>query len=191
MTAKILINPFEKYNEVPMLAAGGLATILCCWIGYMLNINFEGAIDIHIGGGNVPLAKPFLENSINIACLFMFIYLAAVMVNKKTRMIDILNTILVARILYCVIPLIGILIPDNDNMSSIPWLELSFTQIVLALVQFILVIFMIGLVVWHFTLLYKGFKIAANAKNIKHIIIFIVSILLAEILSSYLIHLFN
>ena len=45
--------------------------------------------------------------------------------------------------------------------------------------------------IWFSVLLWNGFKVATNAKGIKNIIVFIFTILVAEVISKYIITTFN
>lgn len=192
---RILFNPFEKYNEVTLIITGLISAIACSYIGYLCNARFDGVLDMHLVK-NVTLIQPFTDNAINIVSLFLFLYISGIIINRKTRIIDIVNTVLIARILYCIIPLFN---PDylapgvSDKLMEIDpkkpgLLNLSVWEMTS---MGIIAIIMLGILVWYIALLYNGFKTATNAKSIKHIILFTVSIIFAEILSSYLIFLVN
>ena len=192
---KLLFNPFEKYNETQLFVAGLAGTIACSYIGYLFNARFDGVLDMHLTK-NVTLAQPFLDNIINITSLLLFIYIAGIIINKKTRLIDILNAVLIARLPYCISPLAN---PEviskgvTDKLAHIdpakPVLPDFSGMDITALT--VMGIVSIGTLVWYMALLYNGYKTATNGKKANHIVLFIVSIVLAEILSSYLIYLFN
>ncbi|WP_375559993.1 hypothetical protein ACE193_20085 [Bernardetia sp. OM2101] len=184
----LLFNPFKKYSETILLAFGIAFTILGTLLGFYFNARFDGVLDMHF------VKKAFLEtvaldNLINIACLFVFLFGVAKFTNTKTRFIDILNTILISRIavyLLVFIPtpseeLIQNLMRGNINQVSSLDIFLLATGSILALIG----------IVWHITLLYNGFKTASNAKKILPVVLFAVSIFFAEILSKTLISYFN
>jgi hypothetical protein len=178
---KILLNPFEKYNENQLFLFGVLITLLGSYLAYYFGARLDGALDLHFSDG-IELKQPFLDNAINIPTLVIFLYIAALSINKKTRIIDIMNTVLVSRTILCIIPLFNIgglmYTPGEDPMSmSTP--EMA--------IQIIFAIILIAFIIWFIALLYNGFKVATNLKTTKHKIIFAVAILAAEILSKYII----
>lgn len=108
-------------------------------------------------------------------------------INSKTRFIDLLVTVLIARIPLYILPIFNInnaisnisqkLIKIKDP-SRIPQIETS---------EWLLTggfgILTIVCLIWAFVLMYNGYKTATNAKGIKPVILFIVAIIFAEILS--------
>jgi hypothetical protein len=63
-----------------------------------------------------------------------------------------------------------------SEISPLSW----FTTITFGIITMIFII-------WYITLLFNGFKVASNAKGKVPIVLFILSLLLAEILSKFLI----
>lgn len=184
----LLFNPFKKYSETILFVFGIAFTILGTLLGFYFNARFDGVLDMHLVG-NATFEAVALDNLINIACLFVFLFGVAKFINSKTRFIDILNTILVSRIVIYL--LVFIPSPSEElmknlmtgNISQISSLDMFLlaTGSILALIS----------IVWYIALLYNGFKTASNAKKMLPIILFAASILLAEILSKILISYFN
>lgn len=192
---KLLFNPFEKYSELRLLIIGSIGVIASSYIAYLLNARFDGALDMHTTE-DVSLCEPFIDNAINIVSLLLLLYISGLIINKKTRIIDILTTILIARLTYCIAPLAdpewispGItekLLAINPQSARFP--NLSAMDMTALL---IMAIISISMLIWYIALLYNGFKTAINGKKPNHIVLFIFSIILAEILSKFLIYQFN
>ncbi|RYJ45625.1 hypothetical protein [Flavobacterium beibuense] len=192
---KLLFNPFEKYTEKQLFITGFIMAALCSLVAYYLNARFDGILDMHLVN-DVRFEAPFIDNLINIVTLSVFLFAAAITVNKKTRIIDILNTVLIARIIYCFLPIFNpefispgidekLLSIDPQDPQSLNLTALDYTAIGIT------AIVMIGALVWYITLLYNGFKTASNSKKVAHTIAFILAIIIAEVVSSLLISTIN
>ncbi len=174
--------------------AGVIFTLIGSIIASSFNIRFDGVIDIHIVP-NALFYQTLLDNLINIFCLVLFLYISAKYINRKTRLIDILTTSVVARAPFYLLPFFninGIIGRASEEIIQIvnPELisQISSTNL------FIISVFGINTIlflVWYISLLFNGFKVASNAKGKVPIILFIVSLLFAEILSKFLIFQFN
>lgn len=192
-----LLNPFEKISETKLVIFGIIATLLGSYLGYLFNGRYDGVIDLHFTD-SVSLLQPFIDNLINIASLFLLLFLAGKFINKKTRIIDILNPILIARIPFYFLTFSNfrnyisditkslLAMVDLKNKTTNLNLETSH---ILFLGFFTIVT--IAFLVWFVILLYNGFKVATNCKTVPHKIYFGLSILAAEIVSGIAISLLN
>ena len=52
---------------------------------------------LHISFMDTPFIEPFIDNGVNIALLFTALYIVGYLINKKTRIIDIVTTALISR----------------------------------------------------------------------------------------------
>jgi hypothetical protein len=186
----LLFNPFEKYSEKTLILFGFLFSLLGAFLGFVFNARFDGAVDLHFVE-KVTIYQPFLDISIDITCISLFLFLLGKQINPKTRFIDILSASMIARIpLYC----ITFFNANNFIYDS--------TQKMLAMVKpgkienvdvsdmlLVMVFAMVTILflIWFLVLLFNGFKTATNAKETKHTLFFILAIVLAEILSKILI----
>jgi hypothetical protein len=186
----LLFKPFEKYSEKTLLLVGVFFTLLGSFFGYVFNTRFDGVIDVHI----VPhtlFYQALLDNLINIFCLVLFLYVSTKYINNKTRLIDILNTALVARAPFYLLPFFnmnGVIEKASADVIQFAKPELigqiSSSNLLLLIVFGIIAILFL---VWYISLLFNGFKVASNAKGKTPIILFVISLLLAEVLSKFLI----
>lgn len=184
----LLFNPFEKYSETILLVFGIAFTILGTLLGFYFDARFDGVLDMHFVE-KVSLKEVAIDNLINIICLFIFFFGSGKFINSKTRIIDIMNTILISRIAVYLF----VFIPKPSNEITKNLIQNNFTQISnfdISLLIFGGIMALLGLI-WYITLLYNGFKTATNAKKNLPIVLFIASILLSEILSILLISYFN
>ncbi len=188
----LLFNPFVKYSEKQLLFAGILITVLGSLLGYYCSARFDGVLDMHISS-TATLTTAFTDNAINIASLFIPLYLTARYINTKTRIVDILCTILIARLPVYLVTLSNVTgfmlqIEKKIDISNPLSINLEPVEMVLLIVTGII---SLAFLVWYVALLYNGFKVACNAKTVKHNILFPVALLLAEIVSKIIISIIN
>ena len=109
------LNPLKKFSERQLLLFGIISTMIGCWIGFMSKVTFDGLIDAH------PYSKQTLtvvciENIINITLCCILLLIIGKSINRKTRLIDILNTTMLSRIpLYAVAVVMSIPIISTLN----------------------------------------------------------------------------
>ena len=192
--AKLLLNPFERFSERTLLSWGILSLVIGSIIAFTVHGKFDGVLDLHFGP-HVQWYGPFLDNLINIFSLMIPLMIVGRIVNNKTRIIDVLTTILIARIPFYLLVLFNVnnfmedltnrmmsqfqgSVPGRsfgvENLGVGPWEMLLF--IVFAMLSILVLI-------WMITLLYRGFKTATNIKSAPHIVMFSVAIIIAEIIS--------
>ena len=103
----ILFNPFERYRETMLVAFGGIATIAGSVLAGLFSTRYDGILDTHYAI-SIAFYHPFLENIINVGILTILLYLVANYLNRKTRLVDIFATCLVARTPLYILPLFNI-----------------------------------------------------------------------------------
>jgi len=185
----LLFNPFKRYSEQQLLAFGLITAIAGVACASLTNTHFDGVLDTHFGK-DVSLKTAALQSIINSISIILVFYPIGKWINSKTRLIDIFNISLIIKIpAYLMMPLN---INNWAYSKTEPLLEaisdpfaLQFTP---ELILFLVITSILGLLilVWLIVLLYNGFKVATNLKGTKHIIMFIVAIIVAEIVSKLL-----
>ena len=186
----LLFKPFERYSEQKLLIAGVIATIVGALLTYALNCKFIGVLKLtFVDDGS--FTQSILDSLVIISCLTIFLFIAAKYIYKKTRLIDIFVTALVAYIPWYILPIFNInntLKIATDNILEFSSPELANQMPLENLVPLVIFgFFTLSILAWFIALLYNGFKTAANAKGTKAIIIFAIALVLADIASRYLI----
>lgn len=177
-------NPFEKASETTLLIAGIVALLAGSAIGMFFQITYDSYFSIHLKEMN--LVASLSENLINIIVMSIPLIIFGKILNRQTRIIDIINTSAIARIpLY-----IAATFTNNESVNSITSkivenintpenLQLPLPDIII-LITFsgLVILFLILSVV----ILFLGFKTAVNAKKITHYLLFLLAIILGEFL---------
>ena len=189
---RTLLSPLEKYNEISLQLFGITMTALGSFSAYLLNARFSGIIDMNITKHVEPV-QPFLDNAANTLALFTFLFALGKYINSKTRAIDILNSVLIARMPFYLLPLfnIGNLFGSIENRidPANPYnIDFSAWEMVLL---FCFAIVAISCLVWFVMLLYNGFKVASNSKTTTHKSLFALAVVVAWAFSKYLIYLIS
>ena len=191
---KQLYNPFELYSERQLLIFGLVMTLIGSFLGYLFNGRFDGIIDFHLLE-SVTFFEVVLDNFFNTVLLTTLLFITGKLINSKTRFVDVLNASLLARIPFYILPFFNFnnVMYDVSNRTYDIMVAGSFNAIstpdIILLMLFSFVA--ICTLIWFSVLLWNGFKVATNAKGIKNIILFIFTILVAEVVSKYLITTFN
>ena len=190
MNLKHLINPFSKFDEKTLLIIGIMGAFLnyifCNLFGYIMDGNLHFRF-LREEESNITILLYIL---INIILLAISLFIVGKFINSKTRIIDIINTVLIASIPSTLLLAISEIPPFKRSMDTVQEIALtnpeslnSLDLIIILIFSFISIIFLI----YSFVLIYKGFKTATNVKNIlPKISIFVITITLNIITQFYL-----
>ncbi|AIN75221.1 YIP1 family protein [Flavobacterium psychrophilum] len=187
----LFLNPFKKYSDTILLLFGITFTVFGSLLAYNFNAKFDGVIDLHFDS-QVNFFESATYQFLAILILTASLYWVGKYINKKTRLVDVLITVLISRIPLYFCTLFNI----NNKSYSIgnKILELAVSKKINTLntndIGFILFqsIILIIALIWFISLLYNGFKIATNSKETKHTLLFILAIIIAEITSKIIIY---
>ena len=182
----VLLKPFEVYSEKKLLIIGTIVTILGSLSASYFNVRYDGAIDLHYVD-NTNLYQPFIDNIINIISLCIPLFIVGKIINNKTRIIDIITVILISRIPFYIISLFNInniVFNASKKLISInPAEKIAQIKNIEWFIIIMSTILTITGLIWFISLLFNGYKIATNAKGGKSIFLFVISIIIAEIIS--------
>jgi hypothetical protein len=194
---KVLFNPFEQFSERPLIIFGLTATLLLSWTSAYFNARFDGVLDLHFRTPTFFI-NTLTDNVLNIVILALFLFFLGKFRNNKTRFIDIFAAALIARIPYYLLPFINyndtILIESEKLLKQFinlpPGAVPQFENSVLGILVFFSIISLVVLA-WYIFLLYQGYKVATNAKSATEALLFIVTILIAELFSKTIFYFIN
>lgn len=190
MNWKLFFNPFSKFSEKSLLMAGILFLVVGSFIGYYFGVTYDGIFDVHIS--TVTLIESLTENVINVVILSLLLFIAGIIINSKTRIIDVLNVALISRF---PIYLAG-LFANNQRISEIseqlmdsvhqetPASVSSSDMMILMLFSAVLIL----LLAYQLMLMVFGFKTAVNARKWQHWLFFAFALIAAEVISKAIIH---
>lgn len=194
---KVLFNPFEQFSERPLILFGIAATIVLSMTGAFFNARFDGVIDLHFSTPTFFI-NTLSDNAVNVVVLSLALFTLGKIRNTKTRFIDVFSASLISRIPYYFLPFFNwnnlILIETQKLMQQFltvqPGAVPQFDNVQLATLVLFAVISIVFLA-WFIYLLYQGYKVATNAKGGVGIVLFGVTIIIAEIVSKIIFYLIN
>jgi hypothetical protein len=193
----LLFNPFEKYAESRLLIFGILITLVGSYLGYLFQGRFDGVVDLHFIP-STTLFEPLIDNAINIFSLFLLLFILGKYINNKTRAVDILTPVMMARLPFYLLTFTNYQnlisgatdrLVDSIDLKNMPT-ELNMEtsdMVIITLFSGLSILFL----VWFVILLFNGFKTATNSRGIKNKLLFAGAIILAEVLSKILFSLIN
>lgn len=172
----LLYNPFIYIAGYKALIIGTIGVITTSILAYITGTHFNGLL-------NVDYAKDcdywvyLVENLLHFGLLSAFLYLyTRLFTTTNVRLIDIVGTILVARIPLIIVPLCRLLPYFESFVIN------SFTMYLLS------GIYLMSLI-WSITLLYNAFKISCNLKDSRLTFTLITTLVLSEIFTKSILYL--
>ena len=182
MNFKNLINPFTYIAGWQAFGIGIVFVALMGVVGSLSGVYFDGALDAHLSGrGN--FYHSFLFLSIDIVCVTLFMWIAALLFSKNVRLIDMLGTMTLSKAPMLIVACMGFLVSEKVvfSLSENPLAVLTMPSFLIFIMLFI------PFIAWNIALMYNAFKVSSGIKGNRIIAIFIVALLLAEIVSKIII----
>ncbi len=183
----IVLQPFRMSFGKRLLIFGLIMSVIAIIAATLFAIRYDGALDLHMVSETVPLETVLIDLGISISTMVLMLFVVGKIYNGKTRCIDLVTTVLIARIPFLLVTpfntnhymgKLGTLILQTGNISA-----LETTDLILFYTNSILAIL---LLIWFITLLWNGFKTATNAKGVKSKMLFVIGVLSAEVISKIL-----
>lgn len=187
---KLFFNPFEKHSEKKLLITGIISNLIGILLNFVFNIKTIGILKFDFLD-KISIFQVASQSLIIISISSLLLFVTGKIINSKTRFIDVFNAVLIAKIPFFIIPFFninGTLYHETQKLETI----LATGKILEITISTIPVIIIVGLLsillsVWAIILLYKGFKIATNAKGTKPIFCFFIGFVVIEIISRLII----
>ena len=188
MNWKIIFNPFLKFSEWTLLIIGIVSFIIGSCSAAFFNVSYDGVLDGHIK--ETTLVKSLTENLINVALIFVGLLIVGKIINKKTRVIDVLNVALIYRIpIYLTTLIVGNSYFKNISDELTKNISEGNLNIDAASYAFIIIssMVLIPILIYSIVLLVNGFKTAVHVKRWQNYIAFTIMLIAAELISKILI----
>lgn len=194
--SQILFHPFVRIAGGTALLLGLVAITLAGLIGAPQGLHFDGVLDTHVGK-NGPWWFFVSEGLIDWLSLAVLLLIAGRIISKTAfRSIDLLGTQAFAR-WPTVLTVLACLTPGFHRFSEaltksiiglkpgqIPQLPPAGPD---AVVFGLVTLFMLACTVWMVALMWKSFSYCCNVRGGKAVGTFVITLLLAELLSKVLI----
>ena len=177
-----IINPFTHIAGGKALIIGLFIQLLAVFIGNMKKVHFDGALDMH-AGPEFTLLQDFLLWGISIVSLILVLYIGGLILAKNFRFIDLAGTVLLARtpLVISMITTFFVKIPSAEAIMTNPLIVMTIPFLIFSILSLVLMI-------WFIALLYNAYKVSVGLPTDKAVISFIISIVIAEIISKLLIN---
>ena len=180
----LLVNPFSRIAGWKAFVLGFIIVLLTVLVGYFSNVYFPGALDIKLITG-LSLELAFLYCFIGIISIILIMFIASLVFAKGTRIQDIIGTVTLSRFPYLLIAIAGIIVNENSIDTFAKYL--INREYVFNIGEYTgLIVFLIltmPVIIWQIALLYNAFRVSTGLKGTKCIIVFIGTVLVAEIVS--------
>ncbi len=194
MNWQSIFNPFCRYSEKQLFVIGFIFLILNASVCFFTKTQMD-SISHFTDNNALSLQNAVLFVVISCTTATIFLYVLALIINTKTRFIDIVTTILISQVPnFCILLFIKFSgmneIAKNlntRNPNAVTTIDTSYILILFASSMIIL-----ALIFYSFVLLYNGFKTATNFKKWYHIVLFVTGLLFFILIHQlYLPHLLN
>ena len=188
---KKLLNPFAFFNDKILLVIGIVAHFVFTYVAKLSDSFFPDFLSIKKNGTPYTYIDLLYQNTRNLLIAIGLLYILGKIINKRTRIIDIVNVVLISRIAYYIVFITDFIPIVNNNMekvlkgvttNNLAVLQETSTMIVVLIVAFVAIFFICVM----FYYLYIGFKTVTNLKTIQQTFAFIGTVLLIIIFTSIL-----
>jgi hypothetical protein len=188
---KTIFNPFKYVAGAKSLILGILIILITAYIGFLSHTHFPDLIAIK-SCSDFPVWYFVLQSLSNWLVFSIILYLCAIVVSTSSiRVIDIFGTQALARFPYLIASFIGFSDSMNKFVKYILWSSLKIgvpnsLSTSSAVIAVSLMILTVLLMIWLIVLMYNAFKVSANLKGTKSIVLFIIVFIVSIILTGYI-----
>lgn len=177
MNWKTIFNPFLRFDDKTLLFAGLTSVTVVFIIAYFFGYQTDSLFHFRFISPEDALWKIILETSAIYALNIAVFYIFGKIINKRTRLIDIINPIFISQITVIFLLFLSeIPLIKNAHKQIIDSVGKQSYEIDPITLLIITVNSFISLAIsaYGFAILYNGFKTATNLKNWRHIVIFVI-----------------
>ncbi len=188
MNWKTIFNPFEKFDEKHILALGILFFIINIFGCFYSGMSNDSIFHLSMPDEEQSILEVIKVNSLSYIFAIIVLLILAKLINKRARVIDIINTVLISQIpLIITMPMMGLpfykaalsrVARGEGNPANLEILDLTIVAVGACAT--------LPLLVYSFVLYFNGFKTATNVKKWQHIVAFAVVSFLITMISQAL-----
>lgn len=185
---QLLKNPFAVLSDKQILLTGIIAFVIGIFLAFQFQIQLQ---ILRINTLKIPsLLEVVIGHLIILICLTISFFILGKVINKKTRFIDILSSVLISLIpLYISLfqNINGFLSNETSKIENAIKDGTIYTQTPPIL---LIIVGLVGLCffIYYIYLLFVGFKTATNAKKVWHYLLFFIILIAIDLLTSGLIN---
>ena len=194
MTWQSVFNPFSRYSEKQLFFVGFVFLIVNSIVCFFTKTQMDSILHF-AANTSLSLQTAFLFVIISCLTATLFLFFIALLINKRTRFIDIVTTVLISQVPNFFILLVTKLSGMNEvvkKFTSVATNKMTTFETADILLLFVFSLIVLAFVIYTIILLYNGFKTATNFKKWYHISLFVISLLFFMLLHQlYVPTLFN
>jgi hypothetical protein len=184
MNWQSIFNPFSRYSEKQLFLVGFVFLIVNSIICFFTKTQMESILHF-TPNSKLSLQTAFLFVIISCSTATLFLFLIVLVVNKRTRFIDIVTTVLISQVPNFFILLTTKFSGMNEvakKFTTVATNKMTTFETTDVLLLFVFSLIVLAFVVYSMVLLYNGFKTATNFKKWYHISLFVISLLFFTLL---------
>lgn len=174
MNWKIIFNPFERFDAKLLFTISLISLIVCIAAGYWTDSFFSSIYRVN-HREKVTYQNVAVPTVISFAVGITVIFILGKIVNNKTRLIDIINTILISQVfLVLLLPLqkIPYICEAGERIGQYQTHPAGAFPVLDSTIIIFITILNIIILIYSMIIYYNGFKTATNIKKWQHIVLF-------------------
>lgn len=183
-----LRNPYRWLQDRNLLTISVFSLLIGMIISHFCKVEFQV---LRINPLNdVSWIKAFFNQLIIIAIPTILFFITAKIINKKTRLLDILTTVCVALIPYYILGLQNInhFLTNETHAIEEAMKSGNITDYLPSPLFIFLSVLSLVFIAYYIYLLVTGFKTATNSKKTWHYILFVLALIFSDIIASIIIN---
>lgn len=172
---------FENLSTRNQFLLGCIMTLFGWLLAYLLDIRYVGTFKVAPLQAGTPSYVPLLDNLLVVLWTSISLFLMGLLINRRTRFIDILNVVLISRApfyLVCLFNIKSFMFKQSDLMLKQLRMEGETLEVISIWPMLLMASAQLLLAVITFWLLFAGFHTASNGRGAKLILLFIVGIII-------------
>lgn len=176
---QILQNPFAEFTEWKLFIAGIIGFLLSSYIIYLSGQQFNGFMHFFKPEMAVSLWAVLRVHAYMVLAPFVLLYGIGVLLNRKTRIIDVMNVVLIMPFPLYIVLFVGKLLNQDKFTDQVLKAVQNGDHALAGVDKAEMLLFgMFGvisllLLFYQFYLLVKGMKVAVNNKKVGVSILFV------------------